>query len=98
VARRERFEFSTSDVANWRWWLDRALLCAAMGRVCGAWIEGDAGSRKRGRGIGLRVFQRSGNGLPTDQGIGAEAGEVLGVVHGRMQHTVSIRWKRVGCP
>ena len=47
VARCEGFEFSTSDVANWRCWPDRALPWAAMGRVCGAWIEHDAGLRER---------------------------------------------------
>jgi hypothetical protein len=36
----------------------------------------------RGRGDGLRVLQRSGDGLRADQGIGAEAGEGIGVVRG----------------
>ena len=42
---------------------------------------------------GLIGFQSSGDGLPADQRIGAEAVEVIGAVHGRKDNTVSIRRK-----
>jgi len=52
------------------------------------WVEGFSGSGA-GRGDGLRVLQSSGDGLRADQGIGAEAVEVIGAVHGEKDHTVS---------